>query len=177
MSGTRRVFPESFKREAVDRVVTSGLGAGGRLPRLAGNETLALPSGRKLMHRILSLIATAAVALSLAGTANAASCKDPATGKFIKCPAASASTATGGYTLDAKGNCHDARGKMAKKSMCAGQTASATTSTTTAPNTAGGATTTTTTTASSSTGGPHCTKGKRCGNACISVKDVCHKQP
>ena len=28
MSGTRRVFPESFKREAVDRVVTSGLSAG-----------------------------------------------------------------------------------------------------------------------------------------------------
>jgi len=25
MSGTRRVFPESFKREAVDRVATSGL--------------------------------------------------------------------------------------------------------------------------------------------------------
>ena len=28
MSTTRRVFPESFKREAVDRVVTSGLSAG-----------------------------------------------------------------------------------------------------------------------------------------------------
>jgi len=28
MSGTRRVFPESFKREAVDRVATSGLSAG-----------------------------------------------------------------------------------------------------------------------------------------------------
>ena len=27
MSGTRRVFPESFKREAVDRVASSGLSA------------------------------------------------------------------------------------------------------------------------------------------------------
>ena len=24
-------------------------------------------------------------------------------------------------------------------------------------------------------GGPHCVKGKRCGNACISVKLICHK--
>ena len=28
MSGVRRVFPEAFKREAVDRVATSGLSAG-----------------------------------------------------------------------------------------------------------------------------------------------------
>ena len=28
MSATRRVFPEAFKREAVDRVATSGLSAG-----------------------------------------------------------------------------------------------------------------------------------------------------
>ena len=28
MSGTRRVFPEAFKREAVDRVRSSGLSAG-----------------------------------------------------------------------------------------------------------------------------------------------------
>ncbi len=128
------------------------------------------------MNRTLSLITAAMLALSLAGTANAASCKDPTTGKFIKCPAASASATMGGYTLDAKGNCHDAKGKMAKKSLCAGQSASATTTTTAQANAAGGTTTTTTTTASSSAGGPHCTKGKRCGNTCISVKDVCHKQ-
>ena len=127
------------------------------------------------MHRTLGLIVTVAFAFSLAGTAGAASCKDPATGKFIKCPAtAAAPAAAGGYTLDAKGHCHDAKGKMAKKSMCAGQS---TTTSNTAPAPGGGATTTTTTSTAtaSSTGGPHCTKGKRCGNACISVKDVCHK--
>ena len=127
------------------------------------------------MHRTFSLITATVLALSLAGTADAASCKDQATGKFIKCPAATASATTGGYALDAKGHCHDAKGKMAKKAMCAGQTASTSTTTMTAPAATGGTTTTTTTTASSSAGGPHCTKGKRCGNACISVKDVCHK--
>lgn len=87
------------------------------------------------MHRTFSLIAAAAVALSLAGAAGVAPCKDPTTGKFIKCPpatasapGAAASAAAGGYTLDAKGHCHDSKGKMAKKSMCSGA-ATATTST------------------------------------------------
>lgn len=34
MSGTRRVFPETFKREAVDRVTTGGLPAGPMARRL-----------------------------------------------------------------------------------------------------------------------------------------------
>jgi len=40
MSGTRRVFPESFKREAVDRVVTSGLSAGKVAAELGLHETV-----------------------------------------------------------------------------------------------------------------------------------------
>ena len=40
MSGTRRVFPESFKREAVDRVVTSGLSAGRVAAELGLHETV-----------------------------------------------------------------------------------------------------------------------------------------
>ena len=34
MSGTRRVFPETFKREAVGRVATGGLSAGAVARRL-----------------------------------------------------------------------------------------------------------------------------------------------
>ena len=130
------------------------------------------------MHRILSLIAASALVLGIAGTADAAACKDPATGKFIKCAAAAAPAAGGAYTLDAKGRCRDSKGKMAKTSMCAG---SATATTSTATPTGGMATTsavtrTTASTASTaSTAGPQCKKGKRCGNACIPAKDVCHK--
>ena len=40
MSGTRRVFPESFKREAVDRVGTSGLSAGAVARELGLHETV-----------------------------------------------------------------------------------------------------------------------------------------
>ena len=40
MSGTRRVFPESFKREAVDRVATSGLSAGRVATELGLHETV-----------------------------------------------------------------------------------------------------------------------------------------
>ena len=127
------------------------------------------------MHRILSLIAAAALALSVAGTADAAACKDPATGKFIKCAAAATPAPTGGYTLDAKGKCHDAKGKMAKKSMCAGSATATTSTPTPTGGTAITSATTTTMAASSSTSGPQCKKGKRCGNACIPVKDVCHK--
>ena len=127
------------------------------------------------MRTALALIAALGLALS-AGSAGAKPCHD-ASGKFVKCTAPAATTTTaspaaGGYTLDAKGNCHDATGKMAKKALCSGAT---TTSTTTATLPSRGVVTTTSTT-TTATGGPHCTKGKRCGNACISVKDVCHKQ-
>ena len=40
MSGTRRVFPESFKREAVDRVSNSGLSAGAVARELGLHETV-----------------------------------------------------------------------------------------------------------------------------------------
>lgn len=40
MSGTRRVFPESFKREAVERVATSGLSAGAVARELGLHETV-----------------------------------------------------------------------------------------------------------------------------------------
>jgi transposase len=40
MSGTRRVFPEPFKREAVDRVATSGLSAGKVAAELGLHETV-----------------------------------------------------------------------------------------------------------------------------------------
>lgn len=120
------------------------------------------------MRTALTFLATMVLALGLANAAAAAPCKDAA-GKFTKCPAAAAATAD--YSLDAKGNCHDAKGKMAKKSLCAAAPAA---SAVAAPAAATASTTTKTTTTASS-GGPNCTKGKRCGNACISVKDVCHK--
>jgi hypothetical protein len=110
------------------------------------------------MFRTLTLVAVLGLALNVAGAADAAACRDAA-GKFIKCatPAAASS-----YTLDAKGNCHDAKGKMAKKTLCAAS----------AP---ANATASTAASAMASSSGPNCKKGKRCGNACISVKDVCHK--
>ena len=37
---TRRVFPESFKREAVDRVASSGFSAGGVARELGLHETV-----------------------------------------------------------------------------------------------------------------------------------------
>lgn len=40
MSGTRRVFPESFKREAVERVASSGLSAGAVARELGLHETV-----------------------------------------------------------------------------------------------------------------------------------------
>ena len=63
------------------------------------------------MRRTFTLFATAAFALSLASGADAAACKD-AKGKFTKCPAAAASAS---YTLDAKGNCHGAKGRMVEE--------------------------------------------------------------
>jgi len=46
------------------------------------------------MHRALATIAGFALALAVAGAADAKSCKDPKTGKFIKCPPAAAATVT-----------------------------------------------------------------------------------
>ncbi|MET3528039.1 transposase-like protein [Phenylobacterium koreense] len=40
MSVTRRVFPEAFKREAVERVATSGLSAGAVVRDLGLHETV-----------------------------------------------------------------------------------------------------------------------------------------
>ena len=40
MSVKRRVFPETFKREAVDRVATSGLSAGAVARELGLHETV-----------------------------------------------------------------------------------------------------------------------------------------
>ena len=117
------------------------------------------------MLRAFTLIATAAFALSLASGADAASCRD-AKGKFMKCPTAEASAS---YSLDAKGNCHDAKGKMAKKTLCAAAPG--------APSAAAstGAMASLASPSTAAAGGPQCKKGKRCGNSCISVKDVCHK--
>lgn len=48
------------------------------------------------MHRVLATFAAFALALAVAGGADAAAkqCKDPKTGKFIKCPPAAAATTT-----------------------------------------------------------------------------------
>jgi len=96
-------------------------------------------------------------------------CRD--NGKFVSsamCKAAApAAAASGSYTLDAKGHCHDAKGKMAKKEMCAGSA--------TASAAAPAAPAASATSMASAAGGPKCVKGQRCGNACISVKDKCHK--
>lgn len=135
------------------------------------------------MKRILSVVAVAAVITGLgAGIAEAKACKDPATGKFMKCaaeataaPATTTAAAAGGYSLDAGGRCRDAKGRMAKKGLCAGQTVTATTKAVTPADGGGSTVVKSTTTTSVTSDGPHCVKGKRCGNACISVKDVCHK--
>jgi hypothetical protein len=52
--------------------------------------------------------------------AKAERCRDDK-GHFMKCGAVSSAapmSPAGGYKLDAKGNCHDVKGKMAKKAMC-----------------------------------------------------------
>jgi hypothetical protein len=51
-------------------------------------------------------------------------------------------------TLDAKGKCHDAKGRRAAMSVC---------------------------TPTALKKSPNCKKGKLCGNSCISAKDVRHK--
>ncbi len=121
------------------------------------------------MRAILTLLTALTFTLSLAGAADAAACKD-AKGKFAKCTAPAAASAS--YALDAKGNCHDAKGKMAKKTMCSAVAMAMPATAASAPASARVASSPMST---SLAGGPNCKKGKRCGNACISVKDVCHK--
>lgn len=99
------------------------------------------------MRTALSFIAAAAFALSLAGSADAAkSCRDDK-GHFAKCAAAAAGN--GGSS------------KSPAASYATPATAAA------APTAAAAMRT--------PSGGPQCKKGKRCGNSCISVRDVCHK--
>jgi hypothetical protein len=62
-----------------------------------------------------------------------------------------AAGAASAQKIDAKGHCHDAKGKMAPMSVCKPA----------APDVAAKP--------------KQCKKGKPCGNTCISVKDVCHK--
>jgi hypothetical protein len=84
-------------------------------------------TGGTTMRRTLTMLATAAFALSLAGVASAQKLDangkcHAADGKFAKaevCAGAKGAAADAGpYKLDSKGNCHDAKGKMAKKAMC-----------------------------------------------------------
>jgi hypothetical protein len=68
------------------------------------------------MSKTLALVIALAVSATAAQAAE--KCRD-AKGKFMKCPPAAAAAPASGYKLDAKGNCHDPKGKMAKKAMCA----------------------------------------------------------
>jgi hypothetical protein len=100
------------------------------------------------MRRTLALLTTIAFALSLAGAADAASCKD-AKGKFIKCPAAAAAPAA--TPAAAK----PAATPAAKPAATAAAKPAAT---------------------QVATGGsPNCKKGKPCGHSCIAMDKVCHK--
>lgn len=99
------------------------------------------------MRRMLAFIVTAAFVFGLSGAADAAKqCRDDH-GKFIKCPAAAAgNTSSPASPAD----------PHTTPAMAA--------ATPTGPAAMG-----------TSGAGPQCKKGKRCGNSCISVKDVCHK--
>ena len=78
------------------------------------------------MRRTLTMIATAAFALSLAGAADAQKidkagkchAKDGKLAKMEVCKSLKPAAATAGYKKDAKGACHGPDGKMAKKEMC-----------------------------------------------------------
>ena len=61
-----------------------------------------------------------------------------------------AATSASAQTIDAKGKCHAADGKMAKMEVCKPAAAPA------------------------SGGAPNCKKGKPCGKACIAQDKVCH---
>jgi ABC-type proline/glycine betaine transport system substrate-binding protein len=99
------------------------------------------------MHHLGRITALAvASALLFASAADAAKCKDPKTGKFIKCPPAAAATAS----------------PSAKPASAAAKPVSAT-----APAMASAS-------APAKSGAPHCTTGKPCGKACIAKDKVCH---
>jgi hypothetical protein len=70
--------------------------------------------------------------------------------RAIVIAAALSLAATGAFAqkLDAKGNCHDASGKMAKMEVCKP--------------------------AADKAAAPNCKKGKPCGNTCIAKDKVCH---
>jgi hypothetical protein len=59
-------------------------------------------------------------------------------------------TSASAQTIDAKGKCHDAKGKMAAMSVCKPAAAPA------------------------ASKAPNCKKGKACGGACIAMSDTCH---
>ena len=114
------------------------------------------------MRKTFAFLVTAAFALSLAGGASAAACKDEK-GKFTKCPAPAAAAAPA-----KAGPCKDDKGKFTK---CPATGAAANVAAT-APAAAAKSSKSS---MSSAADGPLCKKGKRCGNACISVNDTCHK--
>ena len=60
-----------------------------------------------------------------------------------------AATSVCAQTIDAKGSCRDANGKMAKMALCKPTKARA-------------------------AGPPNCKKGQACGNTCIPIDKVCH---
>lgn len=60
-----------------------------------------------------------------------------------------AATSVSAQTLDAKGHCHDAKGKMAKMEVCKPA-------------------------APAAAAAPNCKKGKPCGKTCIAKDKVCH---
>jgi Amt family ammonium transporter len=95
------------------------------------------------------VVATIALAIcsAISGDAVAKACKDPATGKFIKCPAAAAAPAA------------TAPAATAPAASSAGAPAAASVKTP----------------AAKPGGAMHCAKGKPCGNACIAMNKVCHK--
>jgi hypothetical protein len=81
-----------------------------------GVSTTRTTSKTTAMH---STSTTAAPPPMSAAPQNAQRCRDDK-GHFMKCGAAApaAVAPAGGYKRDAKGKCHDAKGKMAKKDLC-----------------------------------------------------------
>ena len=98
-----------------------------------------------------TLILVAIAALAFTSIADAKSCKDPTTHKFVKCPAAAAAAAAKPMTMPM------VKGKGKDKDVTTASTPVATK------------------TASGAGKAPHCVKGKACGNSCIKMSDVCHK--
>lgn len=113
------------------------------------------------MRQLMPIFTAFVLALAIAGGADAAAkCKDPATGKFIKCPPAAAATVP-----TPPKQCKDPKtGKFIKCPSAAAASVPAPPAPAAAlpgPVATGGH--------------PHCVKGKVCGNACIAQNKVCHK--